>query len=152
MEDSYGLIELADRVQQENVVRICGISLLPLSLLFVITKSLLLRSVFCCLSEEMMHRNLTNETALKILMVASEYELIKLKKESLQLIKREAPTILKRSELRTLLSQWPWNLIDIIRTLVKVGDFDLSDDETQDNAIESEDDNDDDENGSTELQ
>lgn len=41
------------------------------------------------LVEEMMHRNLANETALKILMVSSEYELLKLKKEALMLIKKE---------------------------------------------------------------
>jgi len=66
----------------------------------------------------MMHQNLNNETALKILMVASEYELFELKKETLSLIEREAESILKRKDLRSILSQWPWNLIDIIRVLV----------------------------------
>jgi len=37
----------------------------------------------------MMKRNLVNDTALKILMVSSEYELLSLKKETLALIKKE---------------------------------------------------------------
>ena len=36
-----------------------------------------------------MKRNLVNDTALKILMVSSEYELLSLKKETLALIKKE---------------------------------------------------------------
>jgi len=42
----------------------------------------------------MMKRNLNAETALKILMVSSEYELGKLKKETLELIKREVRQVL----------------------------------------------------------
>jgi len=63
----------------------------------------------------------------------------------------KAPTILKRDELRILLSQWPWNLIDIIRALVKENGAELSEAESRDNQVESEDENDDDENGSTEV-
>jgi len=124
LEDTYGLIELADRVQQENIVLVCN---------------------------EMMKQNLKKETALKILMVASEYELSVLKKETLQLIVQEAPHILKRKDLRTILSQWPWNLIDIVRALVRGQDGDFTDEEEQDNQPESEDEFEEDEPFSTEM-
>jgi hypothetical protein len=124
LEDAYGLIELADRVQQENIVLVCN---------------------------EMMKQNLKKETALKILMVASEYELSALKKETLQLIVQEAPQILKRKELRTILSQWPWNLIDIVRALIRGKDGEFTDDEEQDNQPESEDDFEEEEPFSTEM-
>lgn len=112
LEDTYGLIELADRVQQESVVEVC---------------------------DRMMRQNLTKETCLKILMVSSEYELLKLKKESLAMIVKESNSVLERKDLRIILSQWPWNLIDIIRALVKGEGGEYTDDEDQDNQLESDD-------------
>jgi len=91
-----------------------------------------------------MRQFLNKDTALKILMVASEYELVNLKKEALALIIKHAPEILKRPELRQVLSQWPWNLIDIIRALASQDASRLSDEEDyyedNDQGHESDDD------------
>lgn len=89
----------------------------------------------------MMQGNLTATTALKILMVASEYDLAALKRETMALIVRDAPNILRRKELRQVLTTWPWNLIDIVRSLVRGADHaDLTDDDEADNNQESDDD------------
>jgi len=119
--------------------------------------------------DDMMQQNLTKETSLKILMVSSEYELTDLKKETLALIVKEvfffyfcfvcfflvklvfhpfvnqAPEVLHRKDLRTVLSQWPWNLIDIIRALVKGEGAEFSEEDEPDNFLESEDEADEDE-------
>ena len=121
LEDTYGLIELADRVQQEHIVSVCSKSYYYYYYYYYyyefIHFSLILNQQINKL-DDMMQQNLQNETALKILMVSSEYELLELKKETLALIAKESESILKRKELRSILSQWPWNLIDIIRVLV----------------------------------
>ena len=70
----------------------------------------------------MLRVNLSATSALRTLMVASEYELKSLRKEALAYIVKEAPEILHRHALKQALASWPWVLVDIIRSLVRGAD------------------------------
>ncbi|KJE88652.1 hypothetical protein CAOG_00261 [Capsaspora owczarzaki ATCC 30864] len=105
LHDTYGLIALADSVQQDPIVSVCN---------------------------EMMRQNLNASTALKILMVSSKYQLLTLKKATLALIVRESGAICTRKDLKPVLNEFPNNLIDICRALVKGEGGAFSDDEDDD--------------------
>ena len=77
-------------------------------------------------------KNLSKETALRTLIVASQFELIALKKDSLALIIKEAPEILTRRNLQSMISLWPWGSVDIIRALVRGNANENTDDEAGD--------------------
>ena len=77
---------------------------------------------------EMMRSNLTEDSALKILMVATRYSLRSLKKSTLSLIVKSASSVCQREALNIVLGESPHNVVDIVRALIRGEDGDFSDD------------------------
>lgn len=112
LNQTYGLIELADIVQQDSIINVCN---------------------------EMMRQNLSGANAIKTLMISSKYQLLSLKAATLGTLVKEASTVCVRKDLRTVLAESPNDMIDIIRALVKGADAQYSDEE-EDGSDGSDDD------------